>query len=97
MVCKLTDAESIRVKGAMVRNVLRRAALGKSLLHLALVTGLKHYLRPSKLMKNEVCLSTVPAEQPRLDNAKFYYAKDEVFAAAERRRRLVGASAPTPS
>jgi nucleoside-diphosphate-sugar epimerase len=41
-----TEAENIRVNGGMVRNLLDALAGGKSVQHVALVTGLKHYLGP---------------------------------------------------
>ena len=41
-----TEAENIRVNAALVRNLLDALAPKKSLRHVALVTGLKHYLGP---------------------------------------------------
>ena len=41
-----TEAENIRVNAAMVRNLLDALRLAGSLRHVALVTGLKHYLGP---------------------------------------------------
>src|SRR3954471_8381247 len=41
-----TEAENIRVNGAMLRNVLRAVEDAPRLRHVALVTGLKHYLGP---------------------------------------------------
>jgi nucleoside-diphosphate-sugar epimerase len=82
-----TEAENIRVNGGMVRNLL--AALGpkKSVQHVALVTGLKHYLGPfdSYAQGNSLPPTPLREEQPRLDIDNFYYAQeDEVYAAAER-------------
>src|ERR1700722_3624280 len=81
-----TEAENIKVNRAMVRNVLDALAPAGSVRHVALVTGLKHYLGPFEAYGT----GTLPAtpfreEQPRLDLENFYYAQeDEVFAAAAR-------------
>ena len=57
--------------------------------HVALVTGLKHYLGPFDRYAQEGSLPETPLreEQPRLDVENFYYAQeDEVYAAATERR-----------
>jgi nucleoside-diphosphate-sugar epimerase len=81
-----TEAENIRINGAMVRNVLDALSPGGSVRHVALVTGLKHYLGPFEAY-GKAALPATPfrEEQPRLAVENFYYAQeDEVFAAAER-------------
>jgi nucleoside-diphosphate-sugar epimerase len=81
-----TEAENIHVNAGMVRNVLDGVSPTKSLQHVALVTGLKHYLGPFEAY-GKGSLPTTPfrEEQPRLDVENFYYAQeDEVFAAAAR-------------
>ena len=55
--------------------------------HVALVTGLKHYLGPFDAYVKAGTLPLMPVreEQPRLDIPNFYYAQeDEVYAAAAR-------------
>jgi nucleoside-diphosphate-sugar epimerase len=82
-----TEAENIRVNGALVRNALAALALKSSVRHVALVTGLKHYLGPFDAYAKGGALPETPfrEEQPRLPIPNFYYAQeDEVFAAAER-------------
>ena len=82
-----SEADNIRVNGAMVRNVLSALALKKSVRHVALVTGLKHYLGPFEAYASTGTLPQTPLreEQPRLPVENFYYAQeDEVFAAAAR-------------
>jgi nucleoside-diphosphate-sugar epimerase len=82
-----TEAENIRVNGAMVRNLLDALSSPGSLRHVALVTGLKHYLGPFDAYVSGGFLPQTPLreEQPRLDVENFYYAQeDEVYAAAER-------------
>ena len=81
-----TEAENIRVNGAMVRNLLEAVRPAGSVRHVALVTGLKHYLGPFEAYGR----GTLPAtpfreDQPRLDVENFYYAQeDAVFAGAAR-------------
>lgn len=81
-----TEAENIRVNAGMVRNLLDAVRPAKTLQHVALVTGLKHYLGPFEAYgKGELPATPFREEQPRLPIENFYYAQeDEVFAAAER-------------
>jgi nucleoside-diphosphate-sugar epimerase len=81
-----TEAENIRVNAAMVRNLLDALRPGGSVRHVALVTGLKHYLGPFEAYGTGRQPATPFREdQPRLDLENFYYAQeDEVFAAAAR-------------
>ena len=46
-----TEAENIRVSSVMLRNLFDALRPTGSLRHAALVTGIKHYLGPSKLME----------------------------------------------
>lgn len=81
-----SEAENIRVNAAMVRHLLDalRGATGSR--HVALVTGLKHYLGPFEAYgKGALPQTPFREEQGRLDVDNFYYAQeDEVFAAAAR-------------
>ena len=81
-----TEAENIRVNGTMVRNVLDAVSPGASVQHVALVTGLKHYLGPFEAYGRGTMPPTpFREEQGRLDVENFYYAQeDEVFNAAAR-------------
>ncbi len=81
-----TEAENIRINRAMVRNVLDALSPSGSVKHVALVTGLKHYLGPFETYgKGTLPATPFREEQPRLGLENFYYAQeDEVFAAAER-------------
>jgi len=80
------EAENIRVNAAMVRNLLDALRPAGSVRHVALVTGLKHYLGPFEAYGQGVLPQTpFREEQGRLDVENFYYAQeDEVFAAAAR-------------
>ena len=81
-----TEAENIRVNAAMVRNLLDALRPAGSVAHVALVTGLKHYLGPFEAYgKGTLPATPFREEQGRLDVENFYYAQeDEVFAAAAR-------------
>ncbi|MFC3561125.1 SDR family oxidoreductase [Pedobacter jamesrossensis] len=82
-----TEKENIRVNGLMVRNILDVLSEKGSVEHVALVTGLKHYLGPFEAYAKAGFLPETPLreEHPRLDLENFYYAQeDEVYAAAKR-------------
>jgi nucleoside-diphosphate-sugar epimerase len=80
-----TEAENVCVNAAMVRNVLQALSGAASVSHVALVTGLKHYLGPFESYgKGKSPATPFREEQPRLDVENFYYAQeDELFAAAK--------------
>ena len=79
-----TEAENIRVNSAIVRNLLAALEPVKSLEHVALMTGLKHYLGPFEAYGTAVMAETPFHEaEARLDYPNFYYAQeDELFAAS---------------
>ena len=81
-----TEAENIRVNAAMVRNLLAGLPRAAGPRHVALVTGLKHYLGPFEAYgKGTLPQTPFREEQGRLDVENFYYAQeDELFAAAAR-------------
>jgi nucleoside-diphosphate-sugar epimerase len=81
-----SEAENIRVNAAMVRNLLDALRPAERPRHIALVTGLKHYLGPFEAYGKGVLPETPFREtQGRLDVENFYYAQeDELFAAAAR-------------
>lgn len=82
-----SEQENIRVNAGMVKNVLDALAPKKSVRHVALVTGLKHYLGPFDAYASSGTLPQTPLreDQQRLPLDNFYYAQeDEVFAAAAR-------------
>ncbi|WP_336741058.1 SDR family oxidoreductase [Aureimonas altamirensis] len=79
-----SEKENIRVNAGMVRNLLDALRPNGSVRHVALVTGLKHYLGPFEAYgKGSLPETPFRETQERLDVANFYYAQeDEVFAAA---------------
>ncbi|PTR06650.1 MULTISPECIES: SDR family oxidoreductase [unclassified Novosphingobium] len=83
---RATEQENIAVNAAMVRNLLRAVEPAGSVAHVALVTGLKHYLGPFEAY-GQGNLPDTPfrEDQARLPIDNFYYAQeDELFAAAQR-------------
>lgn len=82
-----SEEENIQWNSALVRHVLKALSPKKSVQHVALVTGLKHYLGPFDAYAKSGILPLIPVkeEHPRLDLPNFYYAQeDEVYAAAIR-------------
>ncbi len=81
-----TEAENITVNSAIVRNVLAAVEPEGTVRHVALVTGLKHYLGPFEFYGQGVMAETPFHEsEQRLPYPNFYYAQeDEVFAASDR-------------
>jgi len=81
-----SEAENIRVNAAMVRNLLDGLPRPTRPRHVALVTGLKHYLGPFEAYgKGTLPQTPFREEQGRLDVDNFYYAQeDELFGAAAR-------------
>jgi nucleoside-diphosphate-sugar epimerase len=81
-----TEADNIRVNGGMLRNVLDGVEDGGELRHVALVTGLKHYLGPFESYGKVKPDTPFREEQPRLSYDNFYYEQEDIlFAAAARR------------
>lgn len=82
-----SEDENIRVNSALIRNLLNVLSPKGSVKHVALVTGLKHYLGPFESYAKSGTLPETPVreEHPRLPLPNFYYAQeDEVYAAAEK-------------
>jgi nucleoside-diphosphate-sugar epimerase len=83
---KDTEAENIEVNGATIRNLLAGLEPDGGVRHVALQTGLKHYLGPFDNYANAVMAETpFHEDEPRLDVPNFYYTQeDELFAAAKK-------------
>ncbi|MPV35560.1 SDR family oxidoreductase [Georgenia subflava] len=81
-----TEAENIAVNGTMVDNVLTALGVQDSVQHVALVTGLKHYIgSPDVQGRIEVPETPFREDVPRRSVPNFYYAQeDALFAAAQR-------------
>lgn len=80
-----TEAENIAVNSAMVANLLN-ALQHAPLEHVALMTGLKHYMGPFEAYgEGDMPDTPFSEEEPRLPVDNFYYAQeDELMAAAAR-------------
>jgi nucleoside-diphosphate-sugar epimerase len=69
----------------MIENLLAATAAERSVRHVALVTGLKHYLGPFEAYAKVQPDTPFSEDQPRLPYENFYYVQEDVlFAAAER-------------
>ncbi len=86
-----SEAENCAVNGAMVRNLIG-ALPHAPLEHVALVTGLKHYLGPFEAY-GKGALPTTPfrEEQGRLPVENFYYAQEDAVFDAARATASAGA------
>ncbi|RMN25575.1 hypothetical protein ALQ62_00788 [Pseudomonas coronafaciens pv. zizaniae] len=81
-----TEPENIEVNSAMIQNLLDALSPGKTVKHVALVTGLKHYLGPFEMYAKSTPLPTPFREsQPRLNVENFYYDQEDVLYAAANR------------
>jgi len=80
-----TEAENCEVNGAMLRNLLDVLEGRTSLRHVALVTGLKHYLGPFEAYAKIKPDTPFREEQERLSYQNFYYVQEDIlFDSADR-------------
>ena len=82
---RATEAENCDVNGRMLQNLLDAVSRERSVRHVALVTGLKHYLGPFEAYAKAQPDTPFSEDQPRLPYENFYYVQEDVlFAAAAR-------------
>lgn len=83
---RATETENCEVNARMMRNLFDALEPAGSVRHVALVTGLKHYLGPFDAYGQGAVPDTPFLEtEARLPGENFYYAQeDELFAAAGR-------------
>ncbi len=75
-----TETENCRVNGEMLGNVLDGlAAGGGKPAHVALVTGLKHYLGPFEAYAKAKPETPFREDQPRLPYENFYYTQEDIL------------------
>lgn len=80
-----TEAENRRVNGAMLAHVLDALAPQGTLAHVALVTGLKHYLGPFEAYAQTPIETPFREEMDRVPYENFYYDQEDIlFEAAVR-------------
>jgi nucleoside-diphosphate-sugar epimerase len=80
-----TEAENCDVNGRMLQNLLDATAAEKSVRHVALVTGLKHYLGPFEAYAKAQPDTPFSEEQARLPYENFYYVQEDVLLTAAAR------------
>lgn len=74
-----TEAENCVVNGAMLRNAIEVAAKAGNLKHVALVTGLKHYLGPFEAYASMPVETPFRETQGRLPYQNFYYDQEDIL------------------
>ncbi|HLI58700.1 MAG TPA: SDR family oxidoreductase [Solirubrobacteraceae bacterium] len=80
-----TETENRRVNGAMLSHVLDALGPQGTLEHVALVTGLKHYLGPFEAYAQTPIETPFREEMDRVPYENFYYDQEDIlFAAAAR-------------
>lgn len=81
-----TEEEACEINGRQLSNVLNGIEAGQhSLVHVVLVTGVKHYLGPFKDFGRFLPETPFLEETPRLPLRNFYYDQEDIlFAAAQR-------------
>lgn len=80
-----TESENCDVNGRMLQNLLDAIAPEGTVKHVALVTGLKHYLGPFEAYAKVQPDTPFSEDQERLPYENFYYVQEDIlFAAAER-------------
>jgi nucleoside-diphosphate-sugar epimerase len=80
-----TEAENCDVNGRMLQNLLDATSAEGTVQHVALTTGLKHYLGPFEAYAKVQPDTPFSEEQERLPYENFYYTQEDVlFAAAAR-------------
>ena len=81
-----TEAENVRVNGAMVANLFAGVAASAPVRHIALVTGTKQYLGPFEAYGQTAAETPFREDNPRLPGLNFYYTQEDLlFAEAARR------------
>jgi nucleoside-diphosphate-sugar epimerase len=74
-----TEAENIAINGSMLRNLLRAVEGHGTVRHVALTTGLKHYLGPFEAYAKIKPDTPFREEQARLDYPNFYYEQEDIL------------------
>ncbi|MGH2935234.1 MAG: SDR family oxidoreductase [Gaiellaceae bacterium] len=79
---RATEAENCEVNGRMLQTLLDGTSAGGSVRHVALVTGLKHYLGPFEAYAKVQPDTPFSEDQERLPYENFYYVQEDVLFAA---------------
>ena len=92
-----TEAENIRVNGAMLSNTLQALSRTTELQHAVLVTGLKHYLGPFEAYAKAPAETPFRESQARLPFDNFYYVQEDILFDAAAQQGFSCAAAATRS
>ena len=74
-----SEAENIEANGAMLRNALTALTGGQAPKHVALTTGLKHYLGPFEAYAQTEPDSPFREDHERLPFENFYYEQEDIL------------------
>lgn len=74
-----SEAENIKVNGAMLQNTVDVLKSKKSMEHAVLITGLKHYLGPFEAYAATPMETPFKESQPRLPIENFYYTQEDIL------------------
>ncbi len=74
-----TETANCKVNGAMLRNLLEVVGSAPSLRHVALTTGLKHYLGPFEAYAKIKPDTPFREDQERLPYENFYYVQEDIL------------------
>jgi nucleoside-diphosphate-sugar epimerase len=74
-----TEAENRRVNGGMLANVLDAVGPAQTVRHVALVTGLKHYLGPFEAYAQTPIETPFREEMDRVPYENFYYDQEDIL------------------
>ncbi len=81
-----TEAENVRVNGAMIQNLFNALSPAARLEHASLVTGTKQYLGPFEAYGQTAAETPFREDTPRLPGLNFYYTQEDIlFTEAARR------------
>lgn len=76
-----TESQNVLANGAMLTNLLDGLANAKSVQHVALVTGTKHYLGPFEAYGASKPDTPFVEDKPRLPGENFYYTQEDILFA----------------
>src|SRR5437762_10887039 len=85
---RATETENCDVNARMLRNLLDAIAVETPVRHVALVTGLKHYLGPFEAYAKAQPDTPFSEEQPRLPYENFYYVQEDILVDSADRQRF---------
>jgi len=74
-----TELKNCEVNGAMFRNAVQAAAVAGGLQHVALVTGLKHYMGSFENYALSELDTPFSEEMPRVAGPNFYYTQEDIL------------------